>query len=212
MSHLNITEIANQNKKDNIKGQKIVAALYLVTNHLSDTDPLKTKLRSLGVALVEGTALSIHETASSISTLLNVAGLANLISPKNVSILVLEVEHYASMKSSDDALDTYFEDKHVLIKRTYQGHTVAQLITKQQNSGSNNKKLPQISSKSENKDKRQNDILSFINIRKSVAIKDIATLFPSVSEKTIQRELTALVSSGKITKRGSKRWSIYMAI
>jgi predicted HTH transcriptional regulator len=62
------------------------------------------------------------------------------------------------------------------------------------------------------KNKRQSDILSFINQRKSAVIKDIAALFPDVSEKTIQRELGALVDAGKITKRGSKRWSIYLAV
>ena len=65
---------------------------------------------------------------------------------------------------------------------------------------------------SDNKYKRQSEILSFINNKKSVAIKDISALFPDVSEKTIQRELGALVSTGKITKRGSKRWSLYMAV
>ncbi len=65
---------------------------------------------------------------------------------------------------------------------------------------------------SENKNKRQNDILSFINEKKAVAIKDISALFSDVSEKTIQRELGVLVEKGKITKRGSKRWSVYMAI
>jgi DeoR/GlpR family transcriptional regulator of sugar metabolism len=64
----------------------------------------------------------------------------------------------------------------------------------------------------ENKNKRQHTILSFINDRKSAAIKDIAALFPDISEKTIQRELGTLVALGKITKRGNKRWSLYMAV
>jgi predicted HTH transcriptional regulator len=62
------------------------------------------------------------------------------------------------------------------------------------------------------KNARQDTILSFINDRKSVVIKDIVSLFPDVSEKTIQRELNKLVENGKITKRGSKRWSVYMAV
>jgi hypothetical protein len=63
-----------------------------------------------------------------------------------------------------------------------------------------------------NKSARQDTILSFINERKSAVIKDIISLFPEVSEKTIQRELNALIDSGRITKRGTKRWSIYMAV
>jgi len=64
----------------------------------------------------------------------------------------------------------------------------------------------------ENKSKRQDAILSFINERKSVGIKDIAALFSDTSEKTIQRELATLVATGKVSKRGEKRWSIYMSI
>jgi predicted HTH transcriptional regulator len=62
------------------------------------------------------------------------------------------------------------------------------------------------------KDSRQEKILSFINERKSAVIKDITALFPEVSEKTIQRELGSLIDTGRITKRGSKRWSMYMAV
>jgi predicted HTH transcriptional regulator len=58
---------------------------------------------------------------------------------------------------------------------------------------------------------RQQTIMTFIDDRKAASIKDISALFTDVSEKTIQRELSSLVASGKISKRGSKRWSVYMA-
>lgn len=43
----------------------------------------------------------------------------------------------------------------------------------------------------------------------SVMIKDITHAFPNVSEKTIQRELADMVSSGVLKKIGEKRWSKY---
>lgn len=43
----------------------------------------------------------------------------------------------------------------------------------------------------------------------SVMIKDITHAFPNVSEKTIQRELADLVSTGVLKKIGEKRWSKY---
>ena len=69
-----------------------------------------------------------------------------------------------------------------------------------------------VKDKNKEKENRKNSILKLINDKKSVVIKDITTLFPDVSEKTIQRELTSLIEEGRITKRGSKRWSIYMAV
>ena len=37
--------------KDTSKGHKIAGALYLITNHLSDNDPLKTALRTHAITM-----------------------------------------------------------------------------------------------------------------------------------------------------------------
>lgn len=58
--------------------------------------------------------------------------------------------------------------------------------------------------------KRREKIVSFIAKKKDVSIKDITGLFKDIGEKTIQRELAALVSEGAIKKRGEKRWSKYL--
>jgi len=47
---------------------------------------------------------------------------------------------------------------------------------------------------------------------KEVSIKDISIAFTDCSEKTIQRELNALVLKGQIKKTGSKRWSRYQLV
>ena len=56
---------------------------------------------------------------------------------------------------------------------------------------------------------RQEAVLSVIREKKHVGIKDISTLIRGVSEKTIQRELAALVAAGIIEKQGERRWSVY---
>ena len=40
-------------------------------------------------------------------------------------------------------------------------------------------------------------------------IKDIALHIPGVSEKTVQRDLQALVSAGVLKRKGERRWSRY---
>ena len=57
---------------------------------------------------------------------------------------------------------------------------------------------------------RRNVILKIIKDKKEVTIKDISNLIGDCSEKTIQRELTTLVSEGVLKKVGEKRWSKYM--
>ncbi len=198
---------------DTSKGQKIIAALYLVTNHLSDNDPIRMALREYAVVLVEEeTDEAKSVVASRIDTLLSAAVFASLISEKNASIISLELRHFAT---------PMFESRHAMLTSLFAQNET--LSAQRQPSIMSFKKDSPIEKRTsighaktnqsfDNKDLRQTKILSFINDRKSAAIKDITTLFPELSEKTIQRELGLLVAKGLITKRGSKRWSVYMAV
>jgi Mn-dependent DtxR family transcriptional regulator len=65
------------------------------------------------------------------------------------------------------------------------------------------------SSKSEDKGGRQEAIIAILREKGPSFIKDISTLIRNVSEKTIQRELQALIASGTIKKTGERRWTVY---
>lgn len=56
---------------------------------------------------------------------------------------------------------------------------------------------------------RRKIILALLKQRPSQNVKDIAKSFSGVSEKTIQRELLAMVAEGAIRKQGDRRWSTY---
>lgn len=56
---------------------------------------------------------------------------------------------------------------------------------------------------------RQKAILALVTPGSALGIKEFSKNFPSVSEKTIQRELLALVSEGLLIKKGERRWSTY---
>ena len=59
-------------------------------------------------------------------------------------------------------------------------------------------------------------ILNFITEKRlqgstdGVMIKDIIGKIKDISEKTLQRELSALVAKGVLKKIGDKRWSRYV--
>lgn len=57
---------------------------------------------------------------------------------------------------------------------------------------------------------RMSVILSFIQKHKQASIKEIAAVVKGCSEKTIQRELGALIEQGLIRKVGERRWSVYV--
>ncbi len=59
------------------------------------------------------------------------------------------------------------------------------------------------------RDDRRKIILALIKQKPSLTVKDIAKSIPGVSEKTIQRELLAMVAESILVKRGERRWSTY---
>jgi hypothetical protein len=63
--------------------------------------------------------------------------------------------------------------------------------------------------KAEKKEKRRESILGIVRSKGAVTIKDVSLTMREVSEKTIQRELLALVDEGILKKEGERRWSRY---
>ncbi len=63
---------------------------------------------------------------------------------------------------------------------------------------------------SKGQSERMSLILDLVRKKKSLSIKEIASVIRGCSEKTIQRELTILIRQGLIRKVGERRWSLYL--
>ena len=59
------------------------------------------------------------------------------------------------------------------------------------------------------KNSRQSIIINILKRKREIMIKDVTPLINGCSEKTIQRELSAMVATGILKKIGEKRWSRY---
>lgn len=59
------------------------------------------------------------------------------------------------------------------------------------------------------KNKRIGVIINILKKKKEITVKDISSLVSDCSEKTLQRELLALVEDGVLKKEGERRWSKY---
>ena len=71
------------------------------------------------------------------------------------------------------------------------------------------KPLKQYGAVSVKKNSRQSVIIGLLKRKKEIMIKDVSPLISGCSEKTIQRELSAMVAAGILRKIGDKRWSRY---
>ncbi len=61
----------------------------------------------------------------------------------------------------------------------------------------------------EKKHDRKERIIAILKAKKDVTVKDVAQVIVGCSEKTIQRELIALVKGNILKREGNKRWSKY---
>lgn len=89
------------------------------------------------------------------------------------------------------------------------GNKVARDFAQKKTSSNPVAKESKSESKTEEKSERQTLILSTISTRGESSIKDLTDVIKGCSEKTIQRELIALVDSGSLLKTGERRWSRY---
>ena len=73
----------------------------------------------------------------------------------------------------------------------------------------NEKSSQGYSSFTSKKSDRKKSIIEIVRVKNAVNIKDVSSMVKGCSEKTIQRELLALVKSGVLKKEGERRWSVY---
>lgn len=230
--------ITNTNKKSVSQGhseissqyskrQKIVAALHLVTSHLPAHEPFRTSVRSYAMQLCEShTHSDSDRLVRQLCELLDIGTLGSLISKGNSHIIkkeVMALTHTQREEVGDEIVSLFgqtYSDTHETQKR----HTPSfsgTLSQEQLGHPFSMKKTSILQTQitdiherrdiSELKKERKQKILDYINSKRTAVIKDIISLFPEVSEKTIQRELNVLLEEGKIEKRGDKRWSLYVS-
>ena len=230
------------------KIEKVVMALYMVTDYMEDREPIKATLRSLSVELIsihhEGqnngqnspqfVFENIKQTVEEMLSFLRITRTVNIISEMNGEILEKELKNILSMYG--DFMDSSLSPFGIIgiVSKTRDQVTLTQDFfdtgepkkdnvhnqvggfikdiqkdTKRQIMDNNVKPgLPGHMVKNDRNDRREK-IINIVREKGQVSIKDITDNFKDISEKTIQRELIALVVSGVLLKKGEKRWSTY---
>ena len=230
---LNISDTAVfKDKPQNVylykKTEKLVSAIYLVSNFISDKEPIKWQLRETGIDLLSGSLLSVSNLASDqtlshhdfVSTgfkllsLLQISFVSRLISEMNFNILKYELEvliqTVETTKKATATEGLIFPDHFFEVSNNLNNIPVN--VSKGQSIMSDRitRPISPLSVKKPlEKSNRQEIIIGLLKKNKELGIKDFTSAIKNCSEKTIQRELVVLVSKGQINKTGEKRWSRY---
>ncbi len=206
--------------------QKICYAVYMVSDLLDRSEPLRYSLRektnfllSFSISLsnkekdknkiITQCVSSLHEVLS----LIEAGHFGRTISEMNFNILknyILELtesfESHAQIYSPKVLSKDFLEFKSELADK---GQTIMSFISPL----SNDKKTPLSKSlpsdDKESRSVRADKIVALLKDNKELSIKDFLRHIKGCSEKTIQRELLSLVSKGSIKKKGERRWSRY---
>jgi len=209
--------------------EKLNIAIYLITDFMSDSEPLKFSLRQksldcLSFKLLEKKYFSeINYLFSEIISLLKTALVLKIISEMNFDII--NKEYSILLKSLNENNfnnriifdeDFFGESETKNKENDYKGQNDIKDIIKDIKIINKTEKVVKdiIKDKKnikDNKDKteRQQLIIDFIKKEKQVSIKDISEKIKNCSEKTLQRELINLVNKNVLKKEGERRWSKY---
>lgn len=233
------------------KTERVVAALFLITEYLSDNNPIRHKVRHLGVDLVsfilsnqnnktDSDSVSFVRVYASrlleITSLLEVAYLSEQISEMNFRVLGSEIERLISVvervKKQSDSLPESSKVSRVFLRnvlndRAGGGMTVSGKLRQRVFGKGHRDKQKNISRKEERqvapknmvkkdavyggftKKDRKTLIIGALSDGRKFGVKDFISVLNDVGEKTIQRELLALVAQGVLKKEGERRWSKY---
>ncbi len=214
----------------NTKYQKIASATYLITGFFSDLEPLKWKLRSTATDLVGESVKDKYSLIREMHALFGVAKSANLVSDTNHEILSHELSKLTQEVQLPLSLAPSVEEKREeKVGQPQLTQAPAQAEPESVKDKIIDKYLPEVKPEvmvskflpketgllkefgvvSVKKNSRQSVIIGILKRKKEIMIKDVSPLISGCSEKTIQRELSAMVAAGVLRRIGDKRWSRY---
>ncbi len=224
------------------KTERIVKAIYIITNFFDSRDAIKWSLRDSSVKLLSRTVylgqcpLDIRDkaikdmlfAALESRTLLEMSHLGGSISTMNFNLLTAEL----------DSLLEFVNSKYQSRYETAQSLSLGAdffTIKNEPKVDSPQKPIPTFNHMAISAgnvadfqaqlhrkiglpaslvqlDDRKKRILGIAKAKKDFSIRDIAEKMTDCSEKTIQRELIEMVANGMLNKEGERRWSRYSVV
>lgn len=188
------------------KAERLAKAIHLIVPAFAESISLRNRIDAVAVGLVDAAILpsGVARTALSrellaLSSVLSIARAGGLLSSMNAELIAREAHILLQEVAAYEEPRLFLDESPTLSEIAKKSST--KIPTK------NAVQKPPVD-KGHIKDRRE-AVLSVIKDKKKASIKDISTLIRGVSEKTIQRELLALIADGVILKQGERRWSTY---
>ena len=207
------------------KTERLAKAIHLITPAFSQSPALRSRIEGISIGLIDAvilppseTKLALSKELLTLSSLLSLARSSALVSEMNADFISREA-HLLLGEIADYQEPRLFMDHVTTLAELFKSstHVRADKVSRERKApeAKQEKSQPALKdTKGHIKDTprasgRREAILDVLRSKGPSYIKDISTVIIDVSEKTIQRELSSLVSEGVIEKNGDRRWTTY---
>jgi DNA-binding transcriptional ArsR family regulator len=208
------------------KAERLAKVVHLIAPAFASAPSLRDKIDAVAVGLIDSAILAPSQAREglgrellTLSSLLAIGRVGGLLSPMNADLvsreahdLLQETAAYEEPRLSLESVPTLAELSKALMQKNIQAlsKTVREAAPQSTTRAANEYKghIGQVSDKPATSNRRE-AVLAVLRAKGPLYIKDVSTVIRDVSEKTIQRELQALVEEGVVTKTGERRWTSY---
>lgn len=210
------------------KTERMTTALYLVTELLPESEPLRWELRKACMSLLRTLSplipravrsdeiLSIKGGVAELESLIEIARSTKLFSNMNADLLCKTCGDITSLCTEmDDGLELKPDMldagtlSDIKLSDTVQKRTSYRTSLYDTNMSDRNKKRTVSKNAVE---KRRERIIDLLRERGTATVSDIKEVVSGVSGKTLQRDLGELVEEGILGRKGRRRWTTYSLI
>ena len=220
------------------RAERLVAAIHILTGHVSEQEPARLEARRLSVKLLSDlldlrdemrapaslplhTAQALIRELISLMRILSLAGYLSLQNTNAVTEALDELGNFLVLSqrtglsesvsfSKDELLD--IRDGSVEHASRTSGGRSPQEVVKDTILIKDTLRTSEKTPSSTGFDRRSQAVVEVLKSQGELGIKDISSNLPEYSEKMVQRELARLIGQGRVKKSGFKRWSRYALI
>ncbi len=215
------------------KAERLAKAIHLIAPAFIDSVSLMNRVDAVAIGLVDAAILpsgaarmALSRELLTLSSILSIAHTGGLLSAMNAELIARETRALLQEVAAYEEPRLFFDEtptlsgiaKKALSQDSSQRSSAARHAAESRPPAKKNPpadkghiKDMEAVTDSAVKDRRE-AIVSVIKNKQKASIKDISMLIRGVSEKTIQRELLALIALGRIEKQGERRWSTYSLV
>lgn len=211
------------------KAERLAKAIHLIAPAFAESVSLRNRIDTIAIGLVDAAILSsgvarmaLSRELLALSSVLGIARTGGLLSAMNTELIVREAHILLQEVATYEEPRLFLDDaptlsriaKKTLSHESLQKHKPIEAKRAVRDKSTRHGSTTDVKGHLKDihdsyiKDRRE-AILSVIKDKKTASIKDISTFIRGVSEKTIQRELLALIAIGEVFKQGERRWSTY---